>query len=102
MTAKMILRQTGGKRFPAMTGSRDFTDMAGGLRMSLARDKTSANRLGITYGAETDLYNMCFYRRTFSKKTSGCRTKDIAVHEGVYFDMPKEMSAMVTGPYTRF
>ena len=71
-------------------------------RMSLARNKTSANRLDIIYDAGADLYNMRFYRRTFSKKTFECRTKDIAVHEGIYFDMLEEMFTMVTGLYTRF
>ena len=43
-----------------------------------------------------------FYSKTFSKKTFECRTKDIAVHEGVYFDMLEEIFTMVTGLYTRF
>ncbi len=72
------------------------------LRMSLARNKTSANRLDIIYDEGADLYNMRFYRRTFSKKTFECKTKDIAVHEGIYFDMLEEMFTMVTGLYTRF
>ena len=99
MIAKTILQQIGGRRFTAMTGSRDFIDMGNGLRMSLTRNKTSANRLDIIYDAGADLYNMRFYRRTFSKK---CKTKDIAVHEGIYFDMLEEMFTMVTGLYTRF
>ena len=41
MIAKTILEQIGGRRFAAMTGSKDFTDMGNGLRMSLARNKTS-------------------------------------------------------------
>ena len=100
MIAKTILQQIGGKRFTAMTGSRDFIDMGNGLRMSLARNKTSANRLDIIYDEGADLYNMRFYRRTFSKKTFECKTKDIAVHEGIYFDMLEEMFTMVTGLYT--
>ena len=96
MIAKTILQQIGGKRFTAMTGSRDFIDMGNGLRMSLARNKTSANRLDIIYDEGADLYNMRFYRRTFSKKTFECKTKDIAVHEGIYFDMLEEMFTMVT------
>ena len=77
MIAKTILEQIGGRRFAAMTGSKDFIDMGNGLRMSLARNKTSANRLDIIYDAGADLYNMRFYRRTFSKKTFECKTKDI-------------------------
>ena len=66
MIAKTILQQIGGRRFVAMTGSKDFIDMGNGLRMSLARNKTSANRLDIIYDAGLDLYNMRFYRKTFS------------------------------------
>ena len=74
MIAKTILQQIGGRRFVAMTGSKDFIDMGNGLRMCLARNKTSANRLDIIYDAGLDLYNMRFYRRTFSKKTFECKT----------------------------
>jgi len=38
MIAKTILEQIGGRRFAAMTGSKDFIDMGNGLRMSLARN----------------------------------------------------------------
>jgi len=99
---KTILEQIGGRRFATMTGSKDFIDMGNGLRMSLARNKTSANRLDIIYDAGADLYNMRFYRRTFSKKTFECKTKDIETHEGIYCDMLEEMFTMVTGLYTRF
>ena len=102
MIAKTILEQIGGRRFAAMTGSKDFTDMGNGLRMSLARNKTSANRLDIIYDGGADLYNMRFYRKTFSKKTFESRTKDIETHEGIYCDMLEEMFTMVTGLYTRF
>jgi len=97
MIAQTILQQIGGRRFTAMTGSRDFIDMGNGLRMSLTRNKTSANRLDIIYDAGADLYNMRFYRRTFSKKTFECKEKYIAVHEGIYFDMLEEIFTMVTG-----
>ena len=90
MIAKTILQQIGGRRFVAMTGSKDFIDMGNGLR------------LDIIYDAGLDLYNMRFYRKTFSKKTFECKTKNIATHEGVYCDMLEEMFTMVTGLYTRF
>ena len=102
MIAKTILEQIGGRRFAAMTGSKDFIDMGNGLRMSLARNKTSANRLDIIYDGGADLDNMRFYRKTFSKKTFECKTKDIETHEGIYCDMLEEMFTMVTGLYTRF
>ena len=77
MIAKTILEQIGGRRFAAMTGSKDFIDMGNGLRMSLARNKTSANRLDIIYDAGADLYNMRFYRRTFSKRHSSVRRRTL-------------------------
>ncbi len=70
--------------------------------MSLARNKTSANRLDIIYDAGADLYNMRFYRKTFSKKIFESRTKDIATHEGIYCDMLEDMFTMVIGLYTHF
>ena len=55
MIAQTILQQIGGKRFTAMTGSRDYINMGNGLRMSLARNKTSANRLDIIYDAGSNI-----------------------------------------------
>ena len=77
MIAKTVLEQIGGRRFAAMTGSKDFIDMGNGLRMSLARNKTSANRLDIIYDAGADLYNIRFYRKTFSKRHSSARQRTL-------------------------
>ena len=55
MIAQTILQQLGGRRFVAFTGSKQLTDMGNGLRMNLARNKTSANRLDIIYDGGADL-----------------------------------------------
>lgn len=57
LIAKTILQQIGGHRFAAMTGSHDFINLGNGLRMSLSRNKTSANRLVI------DLWSLCFAKK---------------------------------------
>jgi predicted adenine nucleotide alpha hydrolase (AANH) superfamily ATPase len=101
MVAQTILQQIGGRRFAAMTGSRNFTDLGNGLLMSLAKNMTSANRLEIIYDEGADLYNMRFYRKTFSKKTFESKTKDIAKYKGVYFDMLEYIFTEVTGLDTR-
>jgi hypothetical protein len=101
MIAKTILQQIGGRRFSAMTGSRDFIDLGNGLRMNLSRNKTSANRLEILLNEATDTYRMRFYRMTVSKHFD-VKTKDIAVYEGVYCDMLEDIFTSVTGLYTRF
>ena len=102
MIAQTILQQMSGRRFTTMTGSRDFINMGNGLRMRLSKNKTSANRLDITYDEGLDLYNMRFYRKTFSKKTFECKTKDIVGYEGVYCDMLEDIFTQVTGLHTRF
>ena len=101
MVAKTILEQLGGGKFIAMTRSKDFIDLGNGLRMNLARNKTSANRLEIILDRETDTYIMKFFRQTFSKKTFEVSKKDIALREGVYCDMLEEMFTSTTGLYTR-
>ena len=85
-----------------MTGSKNFTDLGNGLLMSLTKNTTSANRLEIIYDEGADLYNMRFYRKTFSKKTFKRKSKDIAKYEGVYCDMLENIFRSVTGLYTRF
>ena len=100
--AKIILQQIGGRRFVSMTGSHDFINLGNGLRMSLGRNKTSANRLEIIYDEGADLYNLRFYRQSFSKKTFEVKTKDIKTYEGVYCDMLEDIFTDVTGLYTQF
>ena len=63
MIAQTILQQLGGRRFVAFTGSKQLIDMGNGLRMNLAQNKTSANRLDIIYDGGADLYNLRFYRK---------------------------------------
>ena len=102
MIAQTILQQLGGRRFVAFTGSKQLTDMGNGLRMNLARNKTSANRLDIIYDGGADLYNLHFYRKTFSKKTFEVKVKDIAKYEGIYFDRLQSIFTEVTGLRTHF
>lgn len=47
MIANTILQQLGSHGFTVMTGSRNYINLSNGLQMSLARNKTSANRLKI-------------------------------------------------------
>ena len=75
LIAKTILQQIGGHRFAAMTGSHDFINLGNGLRMSLSRNKTSANRLEIIYDEGADLYNVRFYRQSMNHKTFEVTTK---------------------------
>lgn len=100
--AKIILQQIGGRRFVAMTGSHDFINLGNGLRMSLSRNKTSANRLEIIYDGGADLYDLRFYRQSMNHKTFEVTTRDIKKIDGVYCDMLEDIFIDVTGLYTRF
>ena len=75
MIAKTILEQIGGRRFAAMTGSKDFIDMGNGLRMSLARNKTSANRLDIIYDGGADSTICVFTARRSAKRLLSARQR---------------------------
>lgn len=55
MVANTILQQLGGHGFAVMTGSRNFISLGNGLQMSLARNRTSANRLKIILDEDTDM-----------------------------------------------
>ena len=100
--AKIILQQIGGRRFVAMTGSHDLINLGNGLRMSLSRNKTSANRLEIIYDEGSDIYDLRFYRQSINHKTFEVKTKDIKTIDGVYCDMLEDIFTDVTGLYTRF
>lgn len=102
MIAQTIFTQLGGNRFLAFTGSSKLVNMGNGLRMNLARNKTSANRLDIIYDGSADLYNLRFYRKTFSKKTFEVKVKDIANYEGICFDKLQSLFTEVTGLRTHF
>lgn len=71
MITNTILQQLGSHGFTVMTGSRNYINLSNGLQMSLARNKTSANRL------------------------------KIILDEGGYFDMLQQIFTDVTGLYTR-
>ena len=100
--ATIILQQIGGRRFVAMTGSHDFINLGNGLRMSLSRNKTSANRLEIIYDEGADLYNMRFFRFSVHHEPFDIKVKDIKNIEGVYCDMLEDIFTDVTGLYTHF
>ena len=67
MIAQTILQQIGGRRFAAITGSRNFSDLGNGLLMSLAKNMTSANRLEIIYD-EGQTYTICVSTARHSAK----------------------------------
>ena len=106
--ANTILNQLGGGRFIVMTGSKDMIAIYNGLRMSLAKNGSKANRLEITLNA-MDTYDMRFYRYTGPRySTRGGQFKmypekvtTVKEYNDIYCDQLQEIFTSVTGLYTR-
>ena len=99
--AKTILSQLGGDRFIMFTGSKNFIALENGLRFSVARNKTGANRCEIIYDEGMDLYNVRFYRQS-TTKTFDIKITDYAKYEGIYCDQLEEIFTHFTGLVTHF
>lgn len=95
--AATILTQLGGRRFMAMTGSKNMLFDDKGLRMDLTRNKSGANKLQIDYN-DDDTYTMKFMKFIFSKNTFECLDK--GTFESVYADQLRSIFTDSTGLYT--
>lgn len=106
-TAEIILQQLGGSRFITFTGSHDFIDLGNTLRMTLARNKSKANRLEISLRGD-DTYTVRFYRYTPMRwnpkrfSFSDPKTTEVKTLEGIYCDQLREIFTRTTGLYTSF
>ncbi len=105
-TANEILRQLGGNRFIAMTGSKNFiynpiseTNPNFWVRMDLARNSGGVNRLKITLQAD-DTYTMEFYKMTSSRTTFETKITNKKEFKMIYCDQLQEIFTEVTGLYT--
>lgn len=88
--ANTILRQLGGNKFIAMTGSKNFLSNGNSLSMHLTKNKIGARFLKITLNS-MDLYDMIF-----SKEKKG-ELIILEKHEGLYCDQLQEVFTNVTG-----
>ena len=101
--AETILSQLGGNKFLAMTGAKNLIDTGDGLRMTLPRNMSKANRLEITLDYSADAYNMRFYRYSPAHADHRRMTwvdekvTEVKAFNGVYFDMLQELFTEVTG-----
>lgn len=93
--ATIILRQLGGVRFMALTGSHSPFAITDGLLIKLRKNKAKANKLRIVL-TPNDLYRVEFW---------SCRgtTSTIKVEfDDVYNDQLQEIFESVTGLLTHF
>lgn len=91
-----ILKQLGGSRFIAMTGSKNFVSGSSTLTMKLAKNKSDAGYLKI-HLTSFDLYDMSFFK---------VNTRDylpfvVTEVSNVYAEDLQSIFTDITGLYTR-
>ena len=92
--ANEILRQLGGNKFLAMTGSKELVGGKNMLAMKLTRNAVKAQRLRITLEAD-DTYTMLFF--SINKDLDLVPKAEV---KGVYCDMLQGVFTEKTGLYT--
>ena len=104
--ADIILWQLGGRQFQVMTGSNNFLSDGNMLCMTLARNRSEANRLHITLEMD-DTYTLRFFHFTPSRlnsktlKWSEENTREIAEYKGIYAEDLCRIFTSVTGLETQ-
>lgn len=98
-----IIEQLGGRRFSAMTGSKNYIADGNTLRMTLVKSESRANRLWITYDPVTDTYSVRFFRYTAphlrgkSLQFIEEKVEEVVKYTGVYADQLCPLFTAVTG-----
>lgn len=105
--AETIREQLGGGRFVVMTGAKHFLAIENGLRFTIPRNMSRANRVEIVLN-DNDLYDVRFiYARAGridirTGKTIPDKWEIIKSYEDAFCDQLQELFTTVTGMYTHF
>lgn len=105
--AETIREQLGGGRFVVMTGAKHFLAIDNGLRFTIPRNMSKANRVEIVLN-DNDLYDIRFiYYRAGridirTGKTISDKREIIKAYDDVFCDQLQELFTSVTGMYTHF
>lgn len=107
--ASVILQQLGGNKFIAMTGAKNLLALENGIRFTIGRNASKANRVEITYNG-LDLYDIKFIKHTPYKikvdynkgtvKETQEKTVVLKEYNDIYCDMLQELFTEYTGLYT--
>lgn len=107
--ANVILQQLGGNKFIAMTGAKNLLALENGIRFTIGRNASKANRVEITLNG-LDLYDIKFIKHTpykikvdYNKGTvKETQEKSVVLKEynDIYCDMLQELFTEFTGLYT--
>ena len=91
-----ILKQLGGRRFIAMTGSKHFAGTETSLTMKLTRNKLGATHLKINLEPQ-DWYKLTFMKCHINQRGGPEILQEV---DEVYFDRLQEVFTECTGLYT--
>ena len=94
--AQTILAQLGGKRFIAMTGSKNFVGSEKAISFKVGRNAKKVTHFRVTLD-ENDTYSVEFMKWN----ARALEMKTIKKSEGVYCDMLQDIFTEETGLYTR-
>lgn len=107
--AAEILHQLGGNKFVVMTGAKHLLALDNGIRFTIGRNASKANRVEITLNG-LDLYDVKFIKHTPYKikvdynkgtiKETEEKTVVLKEYNDVYFDMLQDIFTSFTGLYT--
>lgn len=91
LIAETIIRQLGGNKFIAMTGSRNFLYLSeGGVQLDVGSNPCRVSRCVVRLNAD-DLYTVTFYRGR------GLKLRELATVDQLTFDQLPEVFTRHTG-----
>ena len=109
--AETILQQLGGRRFIAFTGAKNFTTIENGLRFTIGRNASKANRVEIKLNG-ADLYDYEFIKyspahlkvdhRKGTAEWVDSKSASVRKYNDVFFDQLQELFTETTDLYTHF
>ena len=103
--AAIIHQQLGGGRFNVMTGAKNFLAIENGLRFTIPRNASKANRCEIVLN-EKDLYDVRFIYSRVGRidmrtgKTVPDKLETVKAYDDVFCDMLQDIFTSVIGMYT--
>ena len=109
--ATTILNQLGGRRFVAFTGAKDFTTINNGLRFTIGRNASKANRVEIKLNG-SDLYDVEFFKfspahlkvdhRKGTAEWIDEKRQTVRTFCDCFYDQLQELFTQTTGLYAHF
>lgn len=109
--ANTIMQQLGGRRFVLFTGAKNMLAIDNGLRFTIGKNISKANRVEITLNG-LDLYDMRFYKyspahmkvnhKAMTAEWVEEKVVEVRKFADIFCDQLQELFTETTGLYTHF